>query len=112
MFKKWTRVWTGSEFDGQPIFLWERNSLVAVGCNSKASLTNIEPAKLDCELNCTATLPTKSVRFRQHGCSSNGLSYAYRSRLPDDAEAQQVIGVRIESFDQETLQLEDAGSLS
>ncbi|KAG2321231.1 hypothetical protein Bca52824_014444 [Brassica carinata] len=67
MFKKWTRVWTGSEFDGQPIFLWERNSLVAVGCNSKASLTNIEPAKLDCELNCTATLPYKASRFRQHG---------------------------------------------
>ncbi|KAG2259432.1 hypothetical protein Bca52824_078726 [Brassica carinata] len=56
------------------------------------------------------------------GCSSNALSYAYRfrgcaannkgeeerscngngccrARLPDDAEAQQVIGVRIESLD-------------
>ncbi|KAF3574751.1 hypothetical protein F2Q69_00063053 [Brassica cretica] len=106
-----------------PFFFGRGNSLVAVGCNSKASLTNIEPAKLDCELNCTATLPTKSVPFLDNtGCSSNGLSYAYRSRvcannqgeeerscngngccrasLPDDAEAQQVIGVRIESFDQ------------
>ncbi|CAF2114593.1 unnamed protein product [Brassica oleracea var. botrytis] len=65
-----------------PFFFGRGNSLVAVGCNSKASLTNIEPAKLDCELNCTATLPTKSVPFLDNtGCSSNGLSYAYRSRV-------------------------------
>lgn len=106
-----------------PFFFGRGNSLVAVGCNSKASLTNIEPAKLECELNCTATLPTKSVPFLDNtGCSSNALSYAYRPQvcannqreeerscngngccrasLPDDAEAQQVIGVRIESFDQ------------
>ncbi|KAG5386947.1 hypothetical protein IGI04_038417 [Brassica rapa subsp. trilocularis] len=39
-----------------PFFFGRGNSLVAVGCNSKASLTNIEPAKLECELNCTATV--------------------------------------------------------
>ncbi|KAF8114365.1 hypothetical protein N665_0039s0124 [Sinapis alba] len=106
-----------------PFFFGRGNSLVAVGCNSKASLTNIEPTKLDCELNCTMTLPTKSVPFLDNtGCSSNALSYAYhsrvcannqgeeerscngngccRARLPEDAEPQQVIGVRIESFDQ------------
>ncbi|CAH8357037.1 unnamed protein product [Eruca vesicaria subsp. sativa] len=105
-----------------PFFFGRGNSLVAIGCNSKASLTNIGSTKLDCELNCTVTLPTKSVPFLDNtGCSSNALSYAYRSsvcannqgeeersyngngccraNLPDDAEAQQVIGVRIERFD-------------
>ncbi|CAH8390954.1 unnamed protein product [Eruca vesicaria subsp. sativa] len=106
-----------------PFFFGRGNSLVAVGCNSKASLTNIGPTKLDCELNCTVRLPTQNVPFLDNtGCSSNALPYAYRSsvcannqvgeerscdgngccraNLPDDAEAQQVIGVRIESFDQ------------
>ncbi|KAL0699705.1 hypothetical protein Bca4012_055827 [Brassica carinata] len=94
-----------------PFFL-RGNSLVAVGCNSKASLTNSEANKLDCEVNCTVTLPTKGVPFLDNtGCSScatnnkgeeerscNG-NGCCRARLPDDAEAQQVIGVRIESLD-------------
>ncbi|KAL0799797.1 hypothetical protein Bca101_054972 [Brassica carinata] len=95
-----------------PFFFGRGNSLVAVGCNSKASLTNSEANKLDCEVNCTVTLPTKGVPFLDNtGCSScaannkgeeerscNG-NGCCRARLPDDAEAQQVIGVRIESLD-------------
>ncbi|KAL1207804.1 putative wall-associated receptor kinase-like 11 [Cardamine amara subsp. amara] len=99
------------------------NSLVAVGCNSKASLTKIEPTKVECELNCTAskeTSPSKIIPFfDKTGCSSNTLPHAYipvcnkdekerrcdgngccRVRLPD-TETHQVIGVRIESFDDE-----------
>lgn len=110
---------------GSPFFFGRGNSLVAVGCNSKASLTNIESTiKLECELNCSAskeTLPRKSVPFfDKTGCSSsNAFPYATsgvckankgeeerscdgngccRASLPDEAEAQQVIGVRIESF--------------
>ncbi|CAA7013603.1 unnamed protein product [Microthlaspi erraticum] len=107
-----------------PFFFGIGNSLVAVGCDSKASLTNIEPIKVGCELNCTAskeTLPSKSIPFfDKTGCSSNTLRYTYtpactenkgeverrscngngccRASLPVD-EAQQVIGVKIESFD-------------
>ncbi|CAH8252837.1 unnamed protein product [Arabidopsis lyrata] len=106
-----------------PFFFGFRNSLVAIGCNSKASLTNIEPNKVGCELNCTTSkekFPSKSIPFfDKTGCTSNALPYTYtpvctknkgeeerscdgngccRSSLPGD-EAQQVIGVKIESFD-------------
>lgn len=105
-----------------PFFIGTGNSLVAVGCNSKASLTNIEPSKVGCELNCTAskeTLPNEIIPFfDKTGCSNNTLPY-YNSvctknngederscdgngccqASPPDAEAQQVIGVNIESFD-------------
>ncbi|CAE5957943.1 unnamed protein product [Arabidopsis arenosa] len=49
-----------------PFFFGFRNSLVAIGCNSKASLTNIEPNKVGCELNCTTSkekFPSKSIPF-------------------------------------------------
>ncbi|CAA7013601.1 unnamed protein product [Microthlaspi erraticum] len=107
---------------GSPFFIGSGNTLVAVGCNSKASLTNIEPRKVECQLNCTTsketTFPSNSIPFfDKTGCSNNTLPYTYtpvcttnkgvqrscdgngccRASLPN--EAQQVIGVRIESFD-------------
>ncbi|CAH8385509.1 unnamed protein product [Eruca vesicaria subsp. sativa] len=111
-----------------PIFHWSGNSIVAVGCNSKASLTNIGSSVVGCELSCTAnkeTLPSKNVPFFDRtGCSSNVLPFGSqncvnnegeekrncdgngccRASLPDDDEgmatdANQVIGVRLESFD-------------
>ncbi|KAF8104201.1 hypothetical protein N665_0176s0016 [Sinapis alba] len=102
-----------------PFFTGSGNSLVAVGCNSKASLTNIEPSIVGCELTCTANkemLPNKKVPFFDKSrCSSNALFYAStqdcikereerscdgngccRASLPDDTDAHQVIGLRFE----------------
>ncbi|XP_024008165.1 putative wall-associated receptor kinase-like 11 isoform X1 [Eutrema salsugineum] len=111
-----------------PFFIGSGNSLVAVGCNSKASLTNIEPSIVGCELSCTAaskdSLRSKNAPFfDKSGCSSNALPYentqedctkndhgdqeerscngngCCRASLPDDTEAHQVIGVDIESLE-------------
>ncbi|VVA91870.1 unnamed protein product [Arabis nemorensis] len=65
-----------------PFFFDRRNYLIAVGCNSKASLTNnIESEIVGCELNCTARKeapPRESIPFLdQTGCSSNALPYEY-----------------------------------
>lgn len=108
-----------------PFFLGTGNSLVAVGFNSKVSLTNMEPIMVGCELNCTSsanaskeTFPSESIPFfDKTGRSTNALPYTYtpvctenkggeerscdgngccRASLPDDVEAQQVIGVRID----------------
>ena len=59
---------TGSALDltDSPFFFGGGNSLVAVGCNMKASVTNIEPSLVGCELNCIArkdTLPIKRRPF-------------------------------------------------
>ncbi|EOA37407.1 hypothetical protein CARUB_v10011311mg [Capsella rubella] len=108
---------------GSPFFFGFENSLVAVGCNSKASLTNIGPTKVGCELNCTTIKeksPNKNIPyFDKTGCNSDALPYTYipvctknkreeerscdgngccSSSLPS-YEAHQVIGVKIESFD-------------
>ncbi|KAF3611902.1 hypothetical protein DY000_02045853 [Brassica cretica] len=107
-----------------PFFFGKGNRLVAVGCNSKASLTHMEPIKVACELNCNASKETSKTIpfFNQTGCSDTMLSYAYKpvctktkrkgdtscdgngccqSSLPDDFEARQVIGVSLESFNNE-----------
>ncbi|XP_024008166.1 putative wall-associated receptor kinase-like 11 isoform X2 [Eutrema salsugineum] len=108
---------------GSPFFFGTGNNLVAVGCNSKASLTNIEPNKVGCELNCTASkesLPSSSVPFfDKTGCSYNALPYTYSTvctknrgngerscdgngccqASAQSIDAQQMIGVRIDNFD-------------
>ncbi|KAF3584688.1 hypothetical protein F2Q69_00027110 [Brassica cretica] len=49
-----------------PFFFGKGNRLVAVGCNSKASLTHMEPIKVACELNCNASKETsKTIPFFQ-----------------------------------------------
>ncbi|KAL0794980.1 hypothetical protein Bca101_066357 [Brassica carinata] len=87
-----------------PFFIGSGNSLVAVGCNSKASLTNIGPSIVGCELSCSSnkdTLPNKHVPFfnksreEERSCDGNGCC---RASLPDDTGTHQVIGVSIESF--------------
>ncbi|KAH0864189.1 hypothetical protein HID58_081400 [Brassica napus] len=64
---------------GSPFYFGRGNSLVAAGCNSKSSLTNIEPSMVGCVLNCTAskdTLPRKTVPFfGRTGCPNDGLTY-------------------------------------
>ncbi|CAH2036830.1 unnamed protein product [Thlaspi arvense] len=117
---------TGSVLNltGSPFFFGRGNSLVAAGCNSKASLTNIEPRTVGCELNCTASKETslrRSVPFLDKtGCSSDALPYTDEwvnctnkelegerscdgngccSAVLSDDDAHQVIGVSIEDFD-------------
>ncbi|KAF8114366.1 hypothetical protein N665_0039s0125 [Sinapis alba] len=108
-----------------PFFVGTGNSIVGVGCNSKALLTNIEPIMMGCELNCTAPsskeMPSsESIPFLDKtGCSDDKLPYTTNtlgctitegeeerscngngcclSSLPNDP--QQMIGVRIESSD-------------
>ncbi|CAN7042036.1 unnamed protein product [Brassica oleracea var. botrytis] len=49
-----------------PFFFGKGNRLVAVGCNSKASLSHMEPIKVACELNCNASKETsKTIPFFQ-----------------------------------------------
>ncbi|WZZ10912.1 hypothetical protein YC2023_096833 [Brassica napus] len=115
---------------GSPFFFGRGNTLVAFGCNSKASLTNIEPSMVGCELNCTAskvTLPRKTVPFLDKtGCSNDGFIYTtsppYCENNQGEGEGEgscdgngccsanlsykevyQVVGVRIESFDHRNL---------
>ncbi|CAH8385523.1 unnamed protein product [Eruca vesicaria subsp. sativa] len=100
-----------------PFFIDNGNSLVAVGCNGKASLTNIEPIKVGCELNCTASkerLPSKSIPFFDDDwCSSNPFCTKNKGEeerrcdgngcceeTVEGFQDQRVIGVSVESVDQ------------
>ncbi|CAF2084265.1 BnaA06g38500D [Brassica napus] len=100
-----------------PFFFEDGNSLVAVGCNGKASLTNIEPTKVGCELNCTASkerLPSKSIPFFDNAwCSSNPVCTKNKGEderrcdgngcceeTLEGFQDKRVMGVRIESFEQ------------
>ncbi|KAG5407458.1 hypothetical protein IGI04_013577 [Brassica rapa subsp. trilocularis] len=102
-----------------PFIMDNVNSLVAVGCNAKVSLTHIKPNMLGCELICNTNKdpPSYNVPFLDKtGCSNNSLSYKYdvctentpeetarhgdrccHVRLPN--EPQQVIGIRMKSND-------------
>ncbi|KFK29692.1 hypothetical protein AALP_AA7G166300 [Arabis alpina] len=104
---------------GSPFFVETVNYLVAVGCNSKVSLTNIKPSMVGCEVNCNASKESNgnSVPFLDKtGCSSNALSYSNNictENKPEETrcngdgccqvslpyEPQQVIGIKIESND-------------
>ncbi|CAH8357255.1 unnamed protein product [Eruca vesicaria subsp. sativa] len=109
---------------GSPFFIGKVNSLVTVGCNSMASLTNIEPTKVRCKLDCITKkdiLPRNSVPFLGNTeCSDEGITYitnnpncisieGERKRSCDGngccsasllhVDSHQVVGVQIESFD-------------
>ena len=107
---------------GSPFYFARGNSLVAAGCNSKSSLTNIEPSVVGCVLNCTAskdTLPRKTVPFfGRTGCPNDGLTYTESLDCTNNeregqrrcdgngccsaslsyGDVYQVVGIRIESF--------------
>ncbi|CAE6075565.1 unnamed protein product [Arabidopsis arenosa] len=107
---------TGSllNLTGSPFFVENDNYLVAVGCKSRVSLTNIEPSKVVCELNCTAKAELNSNNipfFDKTGCSNNTLPRSDSqictknktscvgngcclSSIP--YQPQQIIGIRIE----------------
>ncbi|XP_013597498.1 PREDICTED: LOW QUALITY PROTEIN: wall-associated receptor kinase-like 18 [Brassica oleracea var. oleracea] len=107
-------------FTGTPFFIDDTNSLIAVVCNAKVSLTHIKPNMVGCELICNTSedQPSNNIPFLDKaGCSSKKLSYrSYEGctvNRPEEAECdgngccqvslpndpQQAIGIRIESND-------------
>lgn len=119
---------TGSPLNltGSPFFVENNNYLVAVGCKSKVSLTNIEPSEVICQLNCTAKTEFHSNNipfFDKTGCSNNTLSRSGSSqvctkdktscngngccRTSITAQPQQVIGVRIDRTDENSMTKEE-----
>ncbi|CAE5957804.1 unnamed protein product [Arabidopsis arenosa] len=61
-----------------PFFFGDGNSLVAVGCNNKASLTNVETRMVGCQSTCTTSNNSQSIPFFEtFGCSSR-----YQGMLP------------------------------
>lgn len=58
-----------------PFFFGDENNLVAVGCNIKAWLTNVEPRIVGCQSTCTSRNNSHSIPFfDQVGCSSSPYS--------------------------------------
>ncbi|XP_010497671.1 PREDICTED: wall-associated receptor kinase-like 3 [Camelina sativa] len=75
---------------GSPYFLTDENRLVAVGCGTKALMTDIESEILGCESSCEDSKNSKEV--------TNSICNGYRccqARIPTDR--LQAIGVKIES---------------
>ncbi|KAL0847496.1 hypothetical protein Bca101_020742 [Brassica carinata] len=118
---------TGSPLDlkGSPYFVEKDNYLVAVGCKGKASLTNIEPNKVICELDCSAKTEFRSnnnIPFLDNtGCSNNtlplsGNQVCTESQTSCDgngcctnmlSDHQQVIGVKIETSEENSTAKEE-----
>lgn len=111
-------------FTGTPFFIDAKNSLVAVGCNAKVSLTHIEPNIVGCELTSNASKyqSINSIPFIKNRQCLIGLttskSYIFgECAIVKDVvkecngngcckvglrEHQQAIGIRIESNDSTT----------
>ncbi|CAH8352895.1 unnamed protein product [Eruca vesicaria subsp. sativa] len=97
---------------GSPMFIYYRNRLIAFGCNSKVSLTHVEPDIVGCELNCSMSkgnilsvegCPRNLFSSETYyvctkdeftSCSGNGCCDTFVPNTP-----QQVLGIRIESND-------------
>ncbi|KAF3523208.1 hypothetical protein F2Q69_00049928 [Brassica cretica] len=63
---------------GSPFYVSDSNTLVAIGCNNKASLTNIEPSIVGCFSSCLPTNHTTSKDYLETvNCNS-------KSRYDDD----------------------------
>ncbi|CAN8305031.1 unnamed protein product [Cochlearia groenlandica] len=76
---------------GSPFFLASSNSLVAVGCNNKALMTDIDPQIGGCESSCYSG---HSGRGQNTSC----LGYrCCQAKIPSDR--LQLIGIKIESLD-------------
>ncbi|KAF3593658.1 hypothetical protein DY000_02027691 [Brassica cretica] len=80
-------------FTGTPFFIDDTNSLIAVGCNAKVSLTHIKSNMVGCELICNTSedQPSNNIPFLDKaGCSSKKLSYrSYEGctvNRPEEAE--------------------------
>ncbi|KAL0797914.1 hypothetical protein Bca101_053088 [Brassica carinata] len=66
-----------------PFFFGDENSLVAVGCNTKASLTNVEPRMVGCESTCNTSNNVQTIPFfNKVGCPRIPIFYSNRGILP------------------------------
>ncbi|KAF8107514.1 hypothetical protein N665_0120s0038 [Sinapis alba] len=105
-------------FKGTPFFIDDVNSLIAVGCNAKVTLTHIEPNMVGCKLRCNTSKDqtSNSIPFLSPArCWSNRLQYkhpvceVYKPEVKECdgngccniglIEPQQAIGIIIESND-------------
>ncbi|CAE5959246.1 unnamed protein product [Arabidopsis arenosa] len=77
-------------FTGTPFTISDKNSLMAFGCNSKATLTNINPRLLGCITTCHQNFETYFPSCEGYTCCS--------ARIPID-DGHVIIGVKIESID-------------
>ncbi|KAG7586453.1 Protein kinase-like domain superfamily [Arabidopsis thaliana x Arabidopsis arenosa] len=98
-----------------PFYVSQRNTLIAVGCNNTASLTNVEPSIVQCKSSCGTSYQTPTKDYlavltcnTKYGyddmyCnqssimdekSCNGIRCC-KANLPD--RIQQTVGVRIEN---------------
>ncbi|VVA91509.1 unnamed protein product [Arabis nemorensis] len=75
---------------GSPYFLTDKNQLLAVGCNAKAILTDVESQIIGCESSCDKRNST-SQEVRNNICNGHKCC---QTRIPE--EKPQVIGVRLE----------------
>lgn len=70
---------------GSPFFFGDENSLVAVGCNTKASLTNVEPRMVGCESTCTTSNNAQTIPFFDKvGCPRLPLFSSNQGILPNN----------------------------
>ncbi|KAH0940983.1 LOW QUALITY PROTEIN: hypothetical protein HID58_000620, partial [Brassica napus] len=75
-----------------PFFIDDVNSLIAVGCNAKVSLTHVKPNMVGCDLICNTSKdhPSKTIPFLDKtGCSSNSLSYKYADCTENKIEEEE-----------------------
>nr|UYB79100.1 wall-associated kinase-like protein [Brassica napus] len=67
---------------GSPLYVAVSNTLIAIGCDNRASLTNVEPVLVGCFSSCLEPNPTASVRdyLATVNCNSkSGSDYGYCS---------------------------------
>ncbi|XP_023632878.1 putative wall-associated receptor kinase-like 11 isoform X2 [Capsella rubella] len=79
-------------FTGTPFSISEDNTLVAFGCNSKATLTNVEPSIVGCISSCDPSL--ELPQFLKKSSCYGGFKCC-NARTP--ADVGRLIGVKIES---------------
>ncbi|KFK43950.1 hypothetical protein AALP_AA1G195700 [Arabis alpina] len=80
---------------GSPFFLTSSNTLVAIGCNNKALMTDIEPQIGGCESTCS-----ERGNQRRQNISCDGYRCC-QAKIPSDRLQQ--IGIKIESIEGYTM---------
>ncbi|KAL0865975.1 hypothetical protein Bca101_045093 [Brassica carinata] len=89
---------------GSPFYVGESNKLIGIGCNSTASLTNVEPSITGCFSSCLVLTAPKNYlpqvdcnttndygHCSERSCNGNGCC---KASMP--GSIQQVVGVRID----------------
>ncbi|CAN7085899.1 unnamed protein product [Brassica oleracea var. botrytis] len=102
---------------GSPFYVSDSNTLIAIGCNNKASLTNVEPSTVGCFSSCLPTNRTASEDYLETvNCNTKsytddeGYAYCSERRYINETSCngnrcckasmagsiQQVVGVKID----------------